>query len=345
MKRGALAFLAVVGLAGGSAPTAAGQTDEGLQILHDGVGCVVAGQFPRLEARVEPEGDVGRVRVQFSSPDSPAWYFVEMTPADGTYVGVLPKPQASLKSFSYYIEVTGTRAETCRTPEYHPVVVGSAGECDRRVLAAAIAEKGPSFIGTTEGAPATPPGFVAGAAAATAGAAAGAAAASSGLSTAATVGIVAGGAALAAGVAVAAGGGGSDDTTPSTTPSTTPPTTQAARPPQHLQLALGDNCALSGGTAIYAGDTLTISRGMCAWPSAAEAEAAAATAPASLTVDGVELAPLRYSIAVPHSTGDGIFCNVPEADWIATAGSHTAAGVWPIIEMDTLIVCSFTVLP
>jgi hypothetical protein len=332
---------------------AAPATAQDLQILHDGVGCVVAGQYPRFDARFEPPASVGRARIHFRSPGSPVWYYVDMAPSGDVYVGVLPKPQPSLKRFAYYVEVAGTSLQTSRTRDYEPVVVGGALECDPKAALAQISSVGPAVVGAPAGAPAAPPGFspLATPGVATSTAAAGAAA-GGGLSTAAIAGIVAGGAAAVGGAVAVAGSKDSGESTGGSSPpaSSAPPAAGGTaggggggRAPQTVNLALSNNCTLYGGTAIYAGDTVVISRGMCPWKSAEEARAGMAGQTVTLTVDGVPLQPVRYSIGDPHGIYD-IYCASGQADWKATAGHHVAAGVFslPGSPVDS---CPFDVAP
>jgi hypothetical protein len=306
-----------------------------LRIEHDGVGCVVAGQYPRLEARVEPAASVGRARVQFRSEGSPVWYFVDMALSGESYVGTLPKPRPSLKRFAYYIEVAGTQLETVRTGDFTPVVVSGAAECDPKAALAGVATAGPSAVGAPVGAPPVPPGFaplgvpVAAGSSAAAGAAAG-----GGISTAAIVGIVAGGAAAVGGaVAVASSkDSGGDKGGSSPPPTSAPPaaggTTGGGRSAQTVTLGLSDNCSMGGVPAIYAGDTVVVVRGMCAWKTAVEAQSEMAGQTATLTVDGAPLQPVRYNIGYLET--NGYYCAAAQADWKATAGHHVAAGVFSL---------------
>ncbi len=280
---------------------------QGIQVVHDGVGCVVAGRHPRLEARVEPSPGAGRVRIHFRAGTSTDWYFVEMKAGGDRWVGLLPKPLPSLQRFHYYVEATGTRFEESRTVEYAPRVVGREGECEARALLAAVSPVGPTFVGAPAGAPPVPAGFAA--LNPDPVAAAGAGPAASG----------------ANGGGVSAPGGGS------------------LRAPQSLTLALSNNCSLTGGgSVVYAGDTVTIARGMCSWPTLVEAQAATAGQTASITVDGVPLQPVRYLVSFDATAS--LACAVADADWKATAGRHVASGVWtmPGTGMHT---CELSVLP
>jgi hypothetical protein len=232
MKLTARLVLSLGLFASASAPALATEID------HRAVDCVVAGSFPRLEARFTPADTVGRARVVFRAESGPHWYSVAMQSTEGGFAGVLPKPLESLKRFVYYIEVTDRALETVRTAEYTPAVVAGLGACRDKTVAGALSSATVALEAPV-GAPLVPGGFapsgvvsVAGAPPAGAAGQSGATPASGGAAgsgsgvgtagaTAAGMGagvkaalIVGAGAAAAAGVAVAAGGGsgdGSDD--------------------------------------------------------------------------------------------------------------------------------------
>lgn len=186
---------------------------DGLAIDHSAAGCIVAGQFPRLTARIDPTGDVARASIYFRAGGTLHWYSVEMRPEAGAFSGVLPMLKKSTRSVDYYIEVMDRAFAPSRTAEHHPEVVEAAAACRKEAPVAAMLAESRVVVGAAPGAPPLPPGFVgqgliaAGVAAGVAGAAA--AGAGGGVSTAALVlgaaGIVGAGAA----VAVAAGGGDS----------------------------------------------------------------------------------------------------------------------------------------
>lgn len=198
----ALAVLLLAASSGAQAPTPT--------IEHQPVACAAAGKFPRLEARFSPSGSVASARVVFQG-QSPEWYAVAMKSEGATFVGVLPKPKRSLKSFRYYIEVTDKALGTNRTADYTASVVESSSACQGRILAGALASAAVVLQGPA-GAVGLPVGFAsagvvaAGSSAGTAGAAVGG---GGSLSTGAVVGIVGGvGAAAVAAVAAKGGGGG-----------------------------------------------------------------------------------------------------------------------------------------
>jgi hypothetical protein len=311
-----------------AAPAVAGQTPR---ITHDGVGCVVAGRYPRFEARIEPAAAVGRARVLFRAEGSSAWYFVEMRAVAGSWTGVLPRPTTAIHRFSYYLEAIGTSFEEGRTAEHSPRVVGSPVECEAREIVAAASAAGPAFVGAPAGAPPIPPGFAA--APVPAGSIAGAASSGTGGGTA--TGLVLGLAgAVVVGGTVAAVARGSEPGASSASPGTAGAsgTTAAGvattpRAPQSLNLGLSNGCQLEHGTAIYAGDDVTIIRGTCQWTTLSEAQSDLAQSTATIAVDSAPIGPVRYR--GPYLEG-GYVCAAAEASWTAVAGHHVASGTWTL---------------
>jgi hypothetical protein len=99
-----------------------------LTIDHGAVGCAVAEKFPKLDARFSPADSEATARVVFQPEKNEHWWSVAMTPEGNSYVGILPKPQKSLKAFRYYVEVTGKAMGTARTPEHTAAVVPRAAD-------------------------------------------------------------------------------------------------------------------------------------------------------------------------------------------------------------------------
>jgi hypothetical protein len=176
---------------------------DGVTIAHDHMACMIAGKFPMLEAKLDPVDQVARARVDFQAEGGTHWYYVDMTPGEHLFRGVLPKPLKKTKKVHYYIEATDKALVETRTQEYVSEVVDSAGICADPKKVAGVVLSASVKVGATAGAPAVPSGFasvgivgtgaVAGAAAAVgAGAVAG-----SGLSGAAIAGIAVAGAGAA----------------------------------------------------------------------------------------------------------------------------------------------------
>ncbi len=107
-----------------------------VSIDHRDVGCIVAGQYPKLDACFSPDASVGRGRVLFRAAGTDPWYYVDMTRDGPCYSAVLPKPKPELKGFEYFVDVVDKAfAETHkpdRAPEqaFAPRVVKKQGDCD-----------------------------------------------------------------------------------------------------------------------------------------------------------------------------------------------------------------------
>lgn len=156
------AFLAISPFLIGLAPRAA--SAEAPAIEHRGVGCIVAGKYPRMDACFVPT-EVVQTRVYFRVQGTDPWYYVEMKPVPavsaqpGCLSGALPRPAKKLvgQHVEYYLEASDTAFNPGRTPEYDPLVVRSARECKKDVPVAPISATGPARVF-----PAMPAGFAAG---------------------------------------------------------------------------------------------------------------------------------------------------------------------------------------
>jgi hypothetical protein len=121
-----------------------------LTIDHQGVGCVVAERYPRVDACLQPRAGVGRAQVFFRPTGTTPWYAVDMQPEEGCYTALLPKPRASLQAFQYYISAIdldfGSRQEPDRAPdEAHTArVVAAEGDCEKDARVARFALKAAS---------------------------------------------------------------------------------------------------------------------------------------------------------------------------------------------------------
>jgi hypothetical protein len=187
---------------------------EAPPIAHAGVGCVVAEEFPRLEARIAPADAVARALVHFRTDPARPWYAVAMKAEGDAFSGVLPKPKGSLKAFQYYIDVTDRAFATSRTPEYTTSVVSGPGACQGKMMAGALGSAS-ILLEVPLGAPLVPAGFgsvgVAAAGSGTAAASAAGAAGGGGAGIGTVAAVVGGGAAVAgAVVAVKAASGGDE---------------------------------------------------------------------------------------------------------------------------------------
>jgi hypothetical protein len=111
-------------------------------ITHKDVGCVLAGQFPRLDACFTPAEAVGRAQVQFRADETGPWYAVDMKGDGACASAVLPKPTRSISSFRYFIEVVDRSFTTVDKPDaapgesFTPRVVSRDIECDQKTMMA-----------------------------------------------------------------------------------------------------------------------------------------------------------------------------------------------------------------
>ncbi len=179
------------------APTLAETSGTGAQILFEPVTCFVAGEFPLLDADIEPVASVARARVYFKGAAGEAFYYVEMGQEQGKYFGKLPRPRVEASPITYYVQSTTTQFEESQTREIEAIVVKDKGECgDRKVAAFGPAGAVTVFSATTGVSILAPAGF--------------AAVAASGLAVGAVTVLAAGAAAagIVGGVVVGPGGGG-----------------------------------------------------------------------------------------------------------------------------------------
>jgi hypothetical protein len=178
------------------APTFAETSGTGAQIMFEPVTCFVAGEFPLLDADIEPVASVARARVYFKGAAGEAFYYIEMSPEEGRYFGKLPRPRVEASPITYYVQSTTTQFEESQTREIEAIVVKDKSECgDRKVAAFGPAGAVTVFSATTGVSILAPAGF---------------AAAASGLAVGAVTVIVGGAAAagVVGGVVVGPGGGG-----------------------------------------------------------------------------------------------------------------------------------------
>ncbi len=184
-------------------PVLASTTGTGAQILFEPVTCFVAGEFPLLDAGIEPIASVARARVYFKGAVGDSFYYVEMTVDQGRYFGKLPRPQVAASPVTYYVQSTTTEFEESQTQEIEALVVQDKAECgDRKVAAIGPAGAVTIFSAATGASIIAPAGF--------------AAVAASGLAVGAITVIAAAAAAagVVGGVVVAPPGGGGGVTPP-----------------------------------------------------------------------------------------------------------------------------------
>jgi hypothetical protein len=172
----------------------------GAQIQFEPVTCFVAGEFPLLDAGIEPIASVARARVYFRGASGQSFYYVEMGQEQGRYFGKLPRPHIEASPITYYVQSTTTEFEESQTREIEALVVKDKAECgDRKVAAFGPPGAITIFSASTGVSVLAPAGF--------------AAVAASGLIVGA-VAVIAGGAAAAGIVGGVVGGPGTGGPTP-----------------------------------------------------------------------------------------------------------------------------------
>ena len=117
-------------------PVWAETSGTGAQIRFEPVTCFVAGEFPLLDAGIEPIASVARARVYFKGAAGEAFYYVEMGQDQGRYFGKLPRPRVEASPITYYVQSTTTEFEESQTREIEAIVVADKGECGDRKVAA-----------------------------------------------------------------------------------------------------------------------------------------------------------------------------------------------------------------
>lgn len=235
-------------------PPPARVAPAGLDIDHKAVGCIVAEQYPRLEACFAPSDGLGRAQVQFRAAKTSAWYAVDMKPDGPCFSTFLPKPKRETTSIDYFVFAVDKQFVESQRPEkapdapYQPRVVRKKSECEPlKVLAAWSSKTAPRIVvsvvrdaggkvldaAAQAGAPVGLAGFSSDGVV-VANASTGGSAASSSPAAGKSAGhhvpvlAIAGGVALAGGaVAIAAGGGGNSTggggSNPPSNPGSTPP--------------------------------------------------------------------------------------------------------------------------
>ena len=139
-------------------------TTEGQTTLtHEGVTCFIAGEFPLLDATLTPAASVARARIYFKSALVSNYYYVEMTPAEGKFIGKLPRPRVEASPVTYYVQATTTDFAEMQLQEVPALVVEKREDCpDDRVAAVGPPGEVTVFSAAT-GLAIAPAGFAAGA--------------------------------------------------------------------------------------------------------------------------------------------------------------------------------------
>ncbi|HUL77063.1 MAG TPA: carboxypeptidase-like regulatory domain-containing protein [Vicinamibacteria bacterium] len=117
-------------------PVWAETSGTGAQIRFEPVTCFVAGEFPLLDAGIEPMASVARARVYFKGSTGTSFYYVEMSQDQGRFFGKLPRPRVEASPITYYLQSTTTEFEESQTREIDALVVQDKSDCGDRKVAA-----------------------------------------------------------------------------------------------------------------------------------------------------------------------------------------------------------------
>ena len=121
--------------------------------MHKDVGCVVAGEFPKLEACFTPAESVGKAQVQFRADEKGPWYYVNMKEEGGCRSALLPKPKKDIATFHYFIEVVDRSFAAVQQPasapseSYAPRVVANRRDCGQGMMMATSTPTGSVVMG------------------------------------------------------------------------------------------------------------------------------------------------------------------------------------------------------
>jgi hypothetical protein len=151
--------------AGPQAQVLAQTTGSGAAIGFEPVTCFVAGEFPLLDAGIEPVPTVARARVYFKAAQGATFYYVEMTQDAGRFFGKLPRPKIEASPLTYYLQATTTEFEESQTTEIEAIVVVKKEDCGDRKPAAFGPPGEVTVFSAASGASIAPVGFAAGGAA------------------------------------------------------------------------------------------------------------------------------------------------------------------------------------
>jgi hypothetical protein len=116
-------------------PVSPASTAGPLKIEHREVGCVLAEEYPKLDACFLPEESVGRAQIHFRAMDNEPWYAVDLKRDGPCFSAYLPKPIRSTKEIQYYVDVVdrafSETEQPASAPEgaYRVRVVSKANQC------------------------------------------------------------------------------------------------------------------------------------------------------------------------------------------------------------------------
>lgn len=142
-------------------PVFAETTGSGAKIEYEPVTCFVAGEFPLLDASIQPTASVARARVYFKGAAGDSFFYIEMTEESGRFFGKLPRPRVEASPIRYYVQSTTTDFEESQTQELEAIVVNDKSECGDRKVAAFGPSGAVAVFSAATGAIIAPAGFIA----------------------------------------------------------------------------------------------------------------------------------------------------------------------------------------
>src|SRR5262245_55312094 len=104
-------------------------------IDHKEIACLVAEQYPKLDACFAPEDNVGRAQIHFRALDTEPWHSVELIKDGPCFSAYLPKPMRNTKQVQYYVDVVDRafvekqQPDTAPQGAYRARVVRKESEC------------------------------------------------------------------------------------------------------------------------------------------------------------------------------------------------------------------------
>jgi hypothetical protein len=106
-----------------------------LAIEHRSASCLVAEEFPKLEACFSPADSLARAQVLFRASDGSPWFAVDMQREGTCFQALLPKPKRTTKQIQYFVYAVDRAFTESQRPEdapgrpFTPRVVAGKGEC------------------------------------------------------------------------------------------------------------------------------------------------------------------------------------------------------------------------
>jgi hypothetical protein len=131
------------------------QDAQPLKIDHQPPQCLVADRYPELRAKVDPIANVLRARILFRTDPLAEPHAVQMRQQGQEFVGVLPRPLATLSQVQYWVEAADPALLESVTDEFTIPVQASCPQAAKAKKSARAEVTAPL------GAPLVPVGFVA----------------------------------------------------------------------------------------------------------------------------------------------------------------------------------------